>query len=172
MFFLNYWLLALLTIFKMMFRSQHNIVSKQLYSFPLNPFPHSDTFWRVWERSLLKKLWEKEKLLVQAISPFPTIFFYSIKGRNYHFCYIQFVVCKCFQFGLVKILSCGKGLPIIKAMISGEKVLNPVAVNVLNPWTGIGWARDGTSDPLIYTTPQTHQHFYLNPDEFASVKVR
>ena len=40
----------------------------------VNPFPHSDTFWWVWEESLLKTLWEKEKLLVQAISPFPTIF--------------------------------------------------------------------------------------------------
>ena len=28
--------------------------------------------------------------------------FYSIKDINYHFCYIQFVVCKCFQFGLVQ----------------------------------------------------------------------
>ena len=39
-----------------------------------NPFPHNDTFWRVQERSLLKTLWETEKLLVQAISPFPTMF--------------------------------------------------------------------------------------------------
>ena len=39
-----------------------------------NPFPHNDTFWWVWERSLLKTLWEKEKLLVQAISPFHTMF--------------------------------------------------------------------------------------------------
>ena len=28
-----------------------------------NPFPHNDTFWRPWETSLLKTLWEKEKLL-------------------------------------------------------------------------------------------------------------
>ena len=27
----------------------------------LNPFPHNDTFWRPWETSLLKTLWEKEK---------------------------------------------------------------------------------------------------------------
>ena len=44
-----------------------------------NPFQHNDTFWRPWETSLLKTLWEKEKLLVtsnllQAISPFPTVF--------------------------------------------------------------------------------------------------
>ena len=29
---------------------------------------------QVWERSLWKTLWEKEKFLVQAISPFPTMF--------------------------------------------------------------------------------------------------
>ena len=40
----------------------------------INPFPHNDAFWQVWETSLLKTLWEKEKLLVQAISPFPTLF--------------------------------------------------------------------------------------------------
>ena len=32
-------------------------------------------------------LWEKEKLLVQAISPFPQCFYY-IKNKNYHFYYI------------------------------------------------------------------------------------
>ena len=30
----------------------------------LNPFPHNDNFWRPWETSLLKTLWEKEKLLL------------------------------------------------------------------------------------------------------------
>ena len=27
----------------------------------INPFPHNDTFWRPWETSLSKKVWEKEK---------------------------------------------------------------------------------------------------------------
>ena len=40
----------------------------------INPFPHNDTFCWVWERSLLKTLWKKEKVLVQTISPFPTMF--------------------------------------------------------------------------------------------------
>ena len=31
-----------------------------------NPFPHNDTFWHHWETSLLKTLWEKEKLLVAS----------------------------------------------------------------------------------------------------------
>ena len=25
----------------------------------INPFPHNDTFWRPWETSFLKTLWEK-----------------------------------------------------------------------------------------------------------------
>ena len=40
--------------------------------------------------------------------------FYSIKDRNYHFCYIWYVFCKCFQFGLVQILSCGNGITLSK----------------------------------------------------------
>ena len=35
--------------------------------FGLNPFPHNDTFWCVWERSLLKTLCEKEKLIIYNI---------------------------------------------------------------------------------------------------------
>ena len=31
-----------------------------------NPFPHNDAFWHPWETSLLKTLWEKEKLLVTS----------------------------------------------------------------------------------------------------------
>ena len=69
---------------------------------------HKNTFWRPRETSLLKTLWEKKKLLVTSNFSFFHNVFYSIKGRNYHFCCIQFVVCKCFQFGLVPILSYGK----------------------------------------------------------------
>ena len=46
-----------------------------------------------------KTLWEKEKMLVTSIFSFSHNVFYSIKDRNYHLCYISFVVCKCFQFG-------------------------------------------------------------------------
>ena len=40
----------------------------------INTFLHNDTFWLVWERSLFKILWEKEKMLVTIFSPFPTMF--------------------------------------------------------------------------------------------------
>ena len=42
----------------------------------VNPFPHSDTFWRLWETSLLKTLWEKEKLLVTSNFSFSHSVFY------------------------------------------------------------------------------------------------
>ena len=42
-----------------------------------NSFPHSDTFWRPWETSLLKTLWEKEKLLVTSIFSFSHSVFYQ-----------------------------------------------------------------------------------------------
>ena len=41
-----------------------------------NPFPHNDTFRRPWETSLLKTLWEKEKLLVTSNFSFSHSVFY------------------------------------------------------------------------------------------------
>ena len=40
----------------------------------VNRFPNKPWFLGVWSTSLLKTLWEKEKLLVMTISPFPTVF--------------------------------------------------------------------------------------------------
>ena len=42
----------------------------------INPFPHNDTFWGPWETSLLKTLWEKEKLLVTSNFSFSHCVFY------------------------------------------------------------------------------------------------
>ena len=42
----------------------------------LNPFPHNNTFWRPWETSLFKTLWEKEKLLVTSNFSFSHSVFY------------------------------------------------------------------------------------------------
>ena len=43
-----------------------------------NPFPHNDAFWSPWETSLLKTLWEKEKLLVTRNFFFsPSVFYPS-----------------------------------------------------------------------------------------------
>ena len=37
-----------------------NLEAYETYT-TFKPFPHNDTFWRPWETSLLKTLWEKEK---------------------------------------------------------------------------------------------------------------
>ena len=42
----------------------------------INPFPHNEAFWRPWETSLLKTLWEKEKLLVTSNFSFSHSVFY------------------------------------------------------------------------------------------------
>ena len=60
---------------------QHFLLFPQCYqkaSFlgVFNPFPHNDTFWHPWETSLLKTLWEKEKLLVTSNFSFSHSFFY------------------------------------------------------------------------------------------------
>ena len=71
-----------------------------------NPFPNKPWFSCVCSTSLLKTLWEKEKLLVRAISPFPTAF----STLSTIFSYFKIVVSKLFQFGRVQNLSFGKGL--------------------------------------------------------------
>ena len=50
----------------------------RLIMYGVNPFPHNDTFWHPWETSLLKILWEKEKLLVMSKFSFNHSVFYSI----------------------------------------------------------------------------------------------
>ena len=61
-------------------------------------------------RNLLKTLWEKEKLLVQAISPFPTMF--STRSKTGIIIFVTFNLLSANAFNLVwsKILLCGNGL--------------------------------------------------------------
>ena len=54
------------------------------------------------KRSLWKTLWEKENLLVQAISHFPTMSSNLLKTEMIICVLFKFVVCKCFQFGQVQ----------------------------------------------------------------------
>ena len=48
--------------------------SRGIFYMVINPFPNKPGFLHVCTTSLLKTLWGKEKLLVKAISPFPTMF--------------------------------------------------------------------------------------------------
>ena len=75
-----------------------------------NPFPHNDTFRRLWERSLLKTLREKEKLLVQAISPLPTMFSTLSKTEIIIFVTFHLSSANAFNWDQSKILSSGNGL--------------------------------------------------------------
>ena len=75
----------------------------------LNPFPNKPWFLHVYSASLLKTLWEKEKLLVTSNFSLSQSVFYPFRELSAIF--IQFeIVCKLFQIGRVQNLSFGKGL--------------------------------------------------------------
>ena len=63
----------------------------------VNPFPHNDTFWRPWESSLLKTLWEKEKLLVTSNFSFSHSAFYPVGKLSTIFIEFEIVVCNLIQ---------------------------------------------------------------------------
>ena len=63
-----------------------------------NPFPHNDTFWRPWETSFSKTLWEKEKLLVMSNFSLSHSVFYPFEYLSVIFVKFEIVVCKLFQF--------------------------------------------------------------------------
>ena len=76
---------------------------KSLYELKLtiNPFPNKPWFLRVCSTSLLKTLWEKEKLLVNSNFSFFHSIFYPFGKPSAIFIKIEIVVCKLFQFGRV-----------------------------------------------------------------------
>ena len=65
------------------------------------PFPHKPWFSRVCSTSLLKTLWEKEKLFVKSNFSFSLSVFYSFGELSSIFIKFKIVVCKLFQFGKV-----------------------------------------------------------------------
>ena len=80
----------------------------------VNLFPHNYILWQVWKRSLFKTLWEKEKLLSQAISPFSTMF--CTLSKTEIIIFVIFNLSSAYAFSLVwsKILSFGNGLTLFK----------------------------------------------------------
>ena len=68
---------------------------------PINPFPNKPWFLRVCSTSLLKTLWEKEKLLVTSNFSFFHSVFYRFGELSSFFITFKSVVCKLFQFGRV-----------------------------------------------------------------------
>ena len=75
-----------------------------------NPFPNKSLFLHACSTSLLKTLWEKEKLLVRSNFSFSHSVFYPFGGLAAIFIKLEIVVCKLFQFGRVSNLLFGKGL--------------------------------------------------------------
>ena len=63
--------------------------------------------------SLLKILWEKEKLLKMSNFSFSHSVFYGFEELSAGFINFEIIVCKLFQFGIAQNLSLGKRLTII-----------------------------------------------------------
>ena len=94
----------------------------------VNPFPNKPWFLRVCSTSLLKTLWEKEKLLVTSNFSFSRSVFYPFGELSAIFIKSEIVVCKVFQFGKglkffvwerVKSALCIKGLFWVYSGLSG-----------------------------------------------------
>ena len=66
-----------------------------------NPFPNKPWFLCVCSTSLLKTLWEKEKLLVTSNFSFSHSVFYLFEELSDIFNKIEIVICRLFQFGRV-----------------------------------------------------------------------
>ena len=64
----------------------------------VNPFPNKPWFSRVCSTSLLKTLWEKEKLLVKSNFTFFHSVFYPSEKLSSSFINSEIVICKLFQF--------------------------------------------------------------------------
>ena len=79
-------------------------------AFFINPFPNKPLFLRVCSTSLLKTLWENEKLLVTSNFSFSHNVFCSFLELSAIFIQSKIVVCKLSQFGRVLNLSFGEGL--------------------------------------------------------------
>ena len=85
------------------------LLSQNVFS-PFNPFPNKPWFLHVCMPSLLKTLWEKEKLLIMSNFSFSHSVFSPFSELSAIFIRFEIVVCKLFQFGGVQNLSFGNGL--------------------------------------------------------------
>ena len=75
-----------------------------------NPFPNKPWFLRVCSTSLLKTLWEKEKLLVTSNFSFSHIVFYPLGEFSLIFIIVELSSANSFNLGRVQNVLFGKGL--------------------------------------------------------------
>ena len=73
-----------------------------------NPFPNKPWMLRVYSTSLLKTLWEKEKMLVTSIFSFPHSVFYSMKKKIIILATFNLSSVNAFNSVMFKILLFGK----------------------------------------------------------------
>ena len=66
-----------------------------------NPFPNKPWFLRICSTTLLKTLWEKEKLLIMSNFSFSHSVFYPFRELSAIDIKFEIVVCKLYQFGRV-----------------------------------------------------------------------
>ena len=78
-------------------------ILSEAYSFEiqLTPFPNKPWFLPVCSTSLLKTLWEKEKLLITSNFSFSHTVFHLFEELSAIFIKVKIVACKLFQFGRV-----------------------------------------------------------------------
>ena len=86
----------------------HQSLGILILSFPgyikdslINPFPNNPWFLRVYSTSLLKTLWEKEKLLVMSNFSFFHSVFKPLGEHSVTFIKFKMILYKLFQFGRV-----------------------------------------------------------------------
>ena len=92
------------TVFLTLWNTQTHLIiteEKKNNNLLINPFPNNPWFLRVWGTSLLKTLWEKEKLLVTSNFSFSHKVFYPSAELSAIFIKFEIVVCKHFEFGRV-----------------------------------------------------------------------
>ena len=115
-----------------------------------NLFPHNDTFWRPWETSFLKTLWEKEKMLVTSNFSFSHSVFYRWNNFLPFSSNFKLSSAKSFNLEESKICRLVMGLPvlctiffpshwllsyinIVETMDSSYKRGNSVQMSIINP---------------------------------------
>ena len=119
----------------------------------INPFPNKPWFLRVCSTSLLKTLWEKEKLLVTSNFSFSHSVFYPFRELPVIFIKFEIVVWKLFQFGRVQSSSFGKGLNTYFVEKEHSKTRKHIACSLFY---------DIQSLLLLLTLSQTSPGFYVS----------
>ena len=92
----------MITPVKMAFENIYRLEENSVYFYILfNPFPNKPWFLPVCSTTLLKTMWEKEKLLITSNFSFFHSVFYLFGELSAIFIKLKIVVCNLFQFGRV-----------------------------------------------------------------------